>query len=274
MSLLSVDQEKCKRDGICAEICPAGIIEIEGKQAFPELIEGGEALCIRCGHCVAVCPAGAMSHERMSSGECPPVREEWLLTPEQVEHFLRLRRSIRAYKHRPVEKDVLESIINVARFAPSGHNRQPVQWTVIYDSDDVQRLAGLVVDWMRHLIEEGSPLASAMNMEGVVAVWEAGFDPICRKAPHLIVANAKKDDTTAPTACTIALTYLEIAALSYGLGTCWAGFFNAAATFWPPLHDALALPEDHVSLGSMMIGYPKFKFKRLPLRNEANINWR
>jgi nitroreductase/NAD-dependent dihydropyrimidine dehydrogenase PreA subunit len=274
MSLLSVDQEKCKRDGICAEICPAGIIEIEGKKAFPKLIEGGEALCIRCGHCVAVCPAGAMSHERMSSGECPPVREEWLLTPEQVEHFLRLRRSIRVYKHRPVEKDVLESIINVARFAPSGHNRQPVQWTVVYDSDEVQRLTGLVVDWMRHLIEEGSPLASAMNMEGVVAGWEAGFDPICRKAPHLIVANANKDDTTAPIACTIALTYLEIAALSYGLGTCWAGYFNAAATFWPPLHDAMALSEGHVCLGSMMIGYPKFNFKRLPLRNVANVTWR
>ena len=91
--------------------------------------------------------------------------------------------------------------INVARFAPSGHNRQPVQWTVIYDSDEVQRLTGLVVDWMRYLIEEGSPLASAMNMEGVVAGWEAGFDLICRKAPHLIVANANKDDTSAPPAC-------------------------------------------------------------------------
>jgi nitroreductase/NAD-dependent dihydropyrimidine dehydrogenase PreA subunit len=274
MSLLSVDQEKCKRDGICAEICPTGIIEINGKEAFPELVAGGEALCIRCGHCVAVCPAGAMSHAVMSAGECPPIREEWLLTPEQVEHFLRFRRSIRAYKHRPVEKSVLESIINVARFAPSGHNRQPVQWTIIYGSDEVQRLAGLVVDWMRHLIEEASPLAAAMNMEGVVADWEAGFDPICRKAPHLIVANAQKNDTTAPTACTIALTYLEISALSFGLGTCWAGYFNAAATFWPPLQDALVLPEGHVSLGSMMIGYPKFKYQRLPLRNKARVTWR
>ena len=127
---------------------------------------------------------------------------------------------------------------------------------------------------MRHLIEEGSPLAAAMNMEGLVAAWEAGFDPICRKAPHLIVAHADKKDTTAPTACTIALTYVEIAALSFGLGTCWAGYFNAAATAWPPLHDALALPAEHVSLGSMMIGYPKFKYQRLPLRNEAKVIWR
>ena len=274
MSLLTVDKEKCKRDGICSEICPVNIIEIKDKDAFPTLVEGGAALCMRCGHCVAVCPKGAMSHKVMGADECPPVRDEWLLAPEQVEHFLRYRRSIRIYKKRPVEKKVLQSIIDVARFAPSGHNRQPVQWTIIYDSDEVQRLTGLVVDWMRHLIGEGSPLASAMNMEGIVADWETGVDPICRKAPHLIVASAARNDTTAPTACTIALTYLEIAALSFGLGTCWAGYFNAAATFWPPLHDAMALSEGHVSLGSMMIGYPKFKYQRLPLRNEANVTWR
>jgi nitroreductase len=196
------------------------------------------------------------------------------MTPEQVEHFLRYRRSIRIYKKRPVEKDVLERLINVARFAPSAINRQPVQWTVIYDCDEVQRLTGLAIDWMRHLIKEGSPLASAMNMESAVANWEAGFDPICRRAPHLIIASADKEDRMAPTDCTIALAYLEVAALAFGLGTCWAGYFNAAATLWPPLHDAIAFPKGNVNLGSMMIGYPKFKYQRLPLRNEVKVTWR
>jgi len=85
---------------------------------------------------------------------------------------------------------------------------------------------------------------------------------------------AHKDDVTAPTACTIALTYLELAAPSFDLGTCWAGYFNAGATFWPPMQEELRLPEGNVSFGSMMVGYPKFKYQRLPLRNDAKIMWR
>ncbi|MEA3232935.1 MAG: 4Fe-4S binding protein [Thermodesulfobacteriota bacterium] len=34
MSLLNVDPGKCNRDGICIEVCPAGIIEFKEKDAF------------------------------------------------------------------------------------------------------------------------------------------------------------------------------------------------------------------------------------------------
>lgn len=274
MSLLTVNQEKCKQDGICAEVCPAGIIELKGKDAFPALSAGGEAVCISCGHCVAVCPHGAMSHVAMKSEACPPVRDEWLLNPEQAEHFLRSRRSIRNFKKQQVGQDVLEKLVDVARFAPSGHNLQPVQWAVIYHNDKVRCLAEGVIDWMRFLIQEGSSMVTTLNLKRVVTFWEAGFDPICRNAPHVIIANAHKENRAAPSACTIALTYLELAAPSFGLGACWAGYLNAAATSWTPLQEALELPEGNVSYGAMMVGYPKFKYYRLPLRNESKIIWR
>lgn len=63
-----------------------------------QLIDGGDKLCVRCGHCVAVCPYGAMSHAVMKPEECPPVKEDSLSGPEQVELFLRHRRSIRNYR--------------------------------------------------------------------------------------------------------------------------------------------------------------------------------
>jgi len=274
MPILNVDQEKCNRDGICIEVCPARIIEFKETDAFPTLVDEGESFCINCGHCVAVCPHGAMSHRKMKPADCPPVKKELLLTPEQMEQFLRYRRSIRAYKDNPIEKELVSRLIDIARYAPSGVNLQPVNWLVIYDSDNVQELTGLVVDWMRHLVKEDSPLSAAMHLGRMVSAWEDGKDRICRNAPHLIIANAHKTDRTAPAACTIALAYLELATVPLGLGACWAGYFNAAANFWPPLQTALALPKDHVCFGAMMVGYPKFKYHRLPLRNDPRVTWR
>jgi nitroreductase len=53
---------------------------------------------------------------------------------------------------------------------------------------------------------------------------------------------------------TIALTYLELAAPAFGLGTCWGGFLNAAANAWSPVQKTLALPEGNTSYGVMMVG--------------------
>jgi len=115
-----IDREKCKRDGICAETCPMGLIEQENDASFPIPEDDAENLCVECGHCVAVCPHGALSLKPITPEQCPPVRREWLLSPEQAEHFLRSRRSIRAYKDKPVDKELITRLIEIARCAPFG----------------------------------------------------------------------------------------------------------------------------------------------------------
>ena len=274
MPLISVVENLCKRDGICADVCPAAIIEFKDKDSFPTMIEGGEEVCIHCGHCVAVCPHGALNHESMQADQCPPIRKEAMVSAEQAEQFLRQRRSIRTYKERSVDRDQLERLIQIARYAPSGHNTQPVSWTVIYERQEVHRLAGMVVDWMRSLIAEGSPLVEMLHLDRVIQSWEAGTERIFRNAPHLIIAHADQEGRTAQSGCTIALTYLELMATGFGLGACWAGYFTAASLFWPPIMEALELPRGHVVFGALMIGHPKYRYHRMPLRNEPNITWR
>lgn len=274
MSLLQVDSERCHRDGICADVCPALIITLDGEEGYPSVVEGGAARCIRCGHCVAVCPHGALSHTAMAAADCPVIEREHLPDARQATQFLRARRSIRRFREDVLDRATLARLIGVARFAPSGHNVQPVRWLVVQAPEEVQRLAGLVADWMRHLIAENNPMAAAMHMDMVVEAWDKGHDRICRSAPHLIVAHAAKANPTAPAAATIALTYLDLAAFSMGLGACWAGYFNVAANVWPPLKEALALPEGHVPFGAMMVGRPQHRYQRLPLRNEPQVIWR
>ena len=273
MNLLTVDQQLCNQDGICAAACPAGLIDFQ-KGEYPTPISEAEEICIRCGHCVAVCPTGSLSHREMPVGQCPPIQKDLQLTAEHCEHFLRSRRSIRVYKSKPVPRDDISKLIEVARHAPSGHNSQCVEWLVLGNRDELRNLAAIVADWFRWMLSNMSEFALSMHMDRTLKRWEDGKDAILRDAPVVIITHAEKGNRLAPAACTIALAYLELAATSMGLGCCWAGYFNAAATTFPPMMEALSLPKGHQCFGSMMVGYPKVDYHRLPLRNPPGITWR
>ena len=273
MELFTINRETCTRCGSCVEDCPAGIIELRENSDVPSPVTGADELCILCGHCVAVCPYGALSHRNMPVDECPVVHDELLPGRDHVEHFLRFRRSIRMYKAHNVDRDTIAKLIDIARFSPSGHNSQSSGWIVVYDREKVRQIAGMVIDWMNYTIQKHPQIAAKIGLQRVVAAWDSGKENICRDAPHLLCVHAGKENAIAQFDSAITLTYLELAAPSFGLGTCWAGFVTAAAQYWPPLQEIIGLPEGDKVYGAMMIGYPKYKYHRLPLRNEARITW-
>ncbi len=269
-----VDSEKCNRDGICVEACGRRLIEMEGADSVPTLIAGVEELCINCGHCVAVCPSGALALHTMRPEDCPQIKNELLIDLEQAEQFLRSRRSIRNYKDKPVERDKLNKLIQVSGYAPSASNARPVHFLVIENKAEIRRLSGLVVDWMRMKIKEDPTSGNAFHYNRVVALWDGGKDPICRNAPYLIVAHAAESSRMVQVDCILALAYAELIAPVLGLGATWAGYVMTATIFYPPLMEALKLPESHKCFGVMMVGYPKLKFVRMPLRNPPAVAWR
>jgi hypothetical protein len=69
--------------------------------------------------------------------------------------------------------------------------------------------------------------------------------------------------------------YLELAAIPHGIRTVWNGFLTAATMMHPPAREAVGslVPFGCDLYDSMSIGYPKNTFQRIPLRNEAIINW-
>ena len=271
MSIFTVDQPLCARDGICVSECPAFVIEMKDKESFPTLTDGGEARCINCGHCVAVCPHAAISLARMPVESCPPIDQDLTLSESQAEQFLRSRRSIRTYKKQDVDPETLKRLIDIARYAPTGSNSQLVQWLIVPTREKVVELTGLAVDWMRNAVAEKNPMAEAYQMAGIVRAWDNGIDIISRGAPALIIPHGPEAYPIMTIDSAIALSYLDLAAPPLGLGCCWAGFFMTAAGYWPPLIEALQLPEGHKSFGAMMVGYPKFRYQRLPERNEAKV---
>ena len=274
MPFITLNREKCKRDGICVQECPAQILAMADRNAFPAPIENTEEFCTNCGHCVAVCPHGALTLETMCPEDCSPLNRDLLPGPEAIRHFLMARRSIRQYKKTPVAHEILAELIDTARHAPTGSNKQQVYWTIFENPAEVQRLAAMVIDFIRLMIPMSTDEDMNKRMRRILAAWDKGHDRILRSAPHLVLVHAPADLPFAEADCVIALTYLELYAYARGLGTCWAGYFTATASLHTPLIEALNLPAGHRCFGTVMLGYPRFKYERIPQRNAAMATWR
>jgi uncharacterized membrane protein len=54
----------------------------------------------------------------------------------------------------------------------------------------------------------------------IVAVWDAGYDAVLRGAAAMVVASTTKEADNGMVDLTLALSYLELAALTMGIGTC------------------------------------------------------
>jgi nitroreductase len=238
------------------------------------MVPGGEQACLTCGHCVAVCPHGAMSHAKVPFEDCSTIKKELVVDEAQAEQFLRSRRSIRTFRDKPVEKQKIQKLIEIARYAPTGSNTQLVEWLVLAGRDKVKKFAGLAADWARAVLEKDPQASKNPYIPGIVAAWDAGYDAVLRGAPAVIVASAPKKDHNGMVNLTLALSYLELAAPGMGLGTCWAGLLKGAIIGWPPLQKAVGLPEDHTHYYPMMLGYPKAKYFRLPQRKPPKITWK
>jgi len=273
MKPFEVDQEKCNRDGLCVEECPARIIRLDSKNHVPEPEDDFSSFCIQCGHCVAICPTGAFRLNWLDPGQCPPIEKDLQVSREQAEQFLRSRRSIRTFREKPVERDKLETLLEMACYAPSAKNSQPWHWTVVERPAEVRRLAGLVIDYMRGFIAEKPKVAALLSFTRVVTAWDLGFERVCRGAPHVVVAHADKNWGFGPEDTALALSYLELYAPVLGLGCCWGGYFYLAVNAHPPLFEALGLPARHKAFGAMMVGYPKFRYQRLAPRRPPKVNW-
>jgi len=218
MAILTIDESKCKQDGICAAECPRRIITQENDASYPQIAEADEAYCMVCGHCVAVCPHGALSVAGVDIADCPDIEKNLVLSWDQAGQFLRSRRSIRLFKDKAMDRETLTRLIEAARYAPTASNAQNLQWTVIEGRDRLAQLSQETINWMERVIKDqpGSPAADYFRP--VVSRWATGYDGVLRTAQTLIIPSAPKESANGLVDLSIALSYLELATPAPGGG--------------------------------------------------------
>jgi nitroreductase len=145
---------------------------------------------------------------------------------------IRTRRSIRSYRPDPIPEEALNRVLEAARIAPSGSNRQP--WKFVIVKDDSTKMQ----------------LARACGNQGFIAtapvvVVACGYDIKWNRGGYMGPMSMLVD-------VAIAFTHLILAARAEGLGTCWIGAFDN-----DEVKRILAVPEEVNVVAITPLGYPE-----------------
>ena len=107
-----------------------------------------------------------------------------MITPKRASDLATLlhnRRSVRTYQDRPIERALLEQMVEAARWAPSPHGRQPWRFAILTQHEPKQRLAEQMGEtWHTNLQMDGQ------SEETVNIRLEKSYRRILR-APAIII---------------------------------------------------------------------------------------
>jgi len=295
MFAITIDHGRCKKDGLCARVCPENIFLQQGKLTIPEVVD--EERCIACGQCVGICAQGAVFHSEFPSEKITPIQFEKMPTTEQVMRLLTTRRSIRAFRDKPLEKVKIEKIIDGARFAPSGHNSQSTEFLVVRDRDVLSRVSALVIDYLRFeikrfanpvfrtvaLLADRALAESGLNeipkFKRLITLYESGADPVLFGAPALLVFHARRTVGFADVNAQLALQNASLVAHSLGIGHFYTGWVVSPcrapmASAWNRrMSRLIGIPSENKMHGALALGYPVLKFKNMIERKPPRIRW-
>jgi nitroreductase/NAD-dependent dihydropyrimidine dehydrogenase PreA subunit len=288
----TVDQEKCKGCGDCVRVCPALVFELREHRS--QVVGGWR--CIACGHCWAACPEEAVTQDEavtrtaVTPGPMPAV------PPQDLQLLIRERRSTRIFHEHPVSRDQLLAIVEAGRYAPTGSNRQDVNYIILSDRDRVGELRVLVegfLDKMSKALE--NPVLSLFlkvrlgglnvdTMRYYAAAYRLSRDiPDDKKkqmvyfplpfGPAVIIAHAQAFDETAPVNCSMALYACSLMAHSLGLAACFLGFVPTVARMDKRARQWLGVPEGSQVYGAIVVGHPGIEYRRLVERKSRDVVW-
>lgn len=147
--------------------------------------------------------------------------------------IVKARRTIREYTDEPVPREIVEKILDLARWSPSGSNVQDWRFVVVTDKKLLKAIKMFSPGW----IGGGNPSAIVVCSDRKWAYEKAG--PLARDVMYLVHAGI--------VAQTIALL-----AHSLGLGTNMIMSFSKEA-----VKKILSLPESWDPVMIILVGYPR-----------------
>jgi nitroreductase len=189
---------------------------------------------------------------------------------------LKNRRSIRKYTKKSVSKESINQMIKTAQYAPSSHNRQPWNFTIITKKKIIDGLSNDIKSWYDSLMTLSLPLSFIKEVKKSVNEMKKRVktekDLFFYNAPAIIIIHAPNKQFYLQD-CSCAAQNIMVAARSLDIGSCWIGFADIVFNKGIKMKKKLGIPASHKVMATIALGYPlKFPENALP-RKESKINW-
>jgi nitroreductase len=165
---------------------------------------------------------------------------------------IRNRRSIRKYDDaKQVPKELIEKVVDAARWAPSAGNHQPIEVVVVSDQKKREKMAE-ISGYARYLKYSPIALVVCINL---------------KRSEHMYGELGREHYS--PQDASAAIENMMLAATALGLGTCWNSLFEKDM-----VKEMLNLPEDVKPFAILPLGYP-LKIPEPPSRRplEEVLHW-
>lgn len=168
---------------------------------------------------------------------------------------IRNRRSIRHYSETPVSDEILNQVLEAARWAPSWANTQCTRYVVVRDAETKARLA--------ETVSSRNPATEALIHAPIVIVACAEL----KKAGYYKGEATTEKGDWFMFDVGIAMENLALAAHALGLGTVHVGNIPDSKK----LEEILDVPEGIVAVEMTPLGYPAAESKTPPRKELSEI---
>lgn len=203
-------------------------------------------------------PVHTLPQNRMQKLDRGALKRMWRETADtpltnDVIRCLMERRSVRDFIDRPVPRALLEVILQTGIYAPSGHNMQTWQFTVLREQEKIQQLKETIAK-----VVEGKKIHFyGFNQPPVII---------------LVSNDIRNHDGIQDSSC--AAENMMLAAHSLGLGSVW---INALCTICDEpeiraLLDEYGIPSRHTVWATLALGWPREPGKLLAKKQNV-IRW-
>lgn len=291
--IISIDNTTCNKCGLCSKICPIRVFDFR-KGEIPGIQNTDE--CVLCGQCLCACPTNSITHSGFDKSNFKNINNGQSFNADFVFSILTQRRSLRNYKKEIPTIALLTKVVEIAGYAPSSpHHR--VGWirnaTIAVGHENMKIVAEITSEYMENMIKmlgswymkwaakyddrAKAALGIIPSFKEALKEYKQGNNLITYNAPAAIFLHAPIKSSTPQIDCDAACLQIQLYAEANGLGTCWNGLLQGAASGdyikgFKKLEKFLKIPAGHKCYAAMTIGFPSVKLHSIPER-KTEISW-